>query len=78
MALWIFVLLLSVSRHYNQPYSSEQHHKIQQGSLSLSAPPSLPHVHHSALTRVRRPLQFVWTASSRSKLIKAENSPNTR
>lgn len=88
MALWNFVLF-SVSRHHNQPYSSEQHRKPQSGSSSLSFfCSSFPSPRPSFISPVsvqvslklgersrRRPLEFIWTASSSSMpLEKAENS----
>lgn len=75
----------SVSRHHNQPYSSQQRHKPQSGSFflsSFSAPPSRPtsivhlfsvrpsgQVHVKLTSSSQRPLEFVWTASSSSMLI---------
>lgn len=93
MALWNFVLFFQsadiITSHI--PLSDITNHSW---ALSLfpfcsSIPPN---IHHSSLPcpacwpnpcktderRVRRPLEFVWTASSSSMLIeKAENSQNT-
>lgn len=85
--------LFSVSRHHNQPYSSERHHKSQLGSFfPFSSLP--PHIHYSSLQcparwpslcktdeqRVRCPLEFVWTPSSifyADRRLKTPQTPET-